>query len=76
MIASVLPVLGCNAKEAGEELSLARVYAAYHVALEKMGHAVQWPDVIELRKILSREWMQKTIQLASSTPITGVANLD
>lgn len=76
MISSVLPILGCTAKEASEEISLGRIYAAYHVAIEKAGHQVQWPDVIEAKKLLATQWMKKMIDGAYKAPLQGVVNLD
>ena len=76
MISSVLPVLGCTAKDASEEVSLGRVYSAYHVAIERLGHQVQWPDVIAARNALATEWMRKTISSAHDAPLEGVLKLD
>ncbi len=69
-------LFGCSEKEIREEISLARVYAAFHTAQVQMGHEVQYPAVIVARREMATQWMQETLSAAKTAPIEGVLNLD
>ena len=57
-------------------MPLARVYAAHHVNLNRLGHTVNYPRVIAARSMMERRSLEAVVQSAEKAGITGILNLD
>ncbi len=57
-------------------LPSARVYAAHHVNLVRLGHTVQYPAVLKARRMMEDRYMERTLESAKAAKIEGVLNLD
>ena len=75
LLAAVLPVLGGTAAEIRENVPLARVYAAYHLAMVQLGHDVQWPGIVQARRNQQQALMAELKQSATA-PMSGALGID
>lgn len=62
--------------EVARHLPSARIYAAHHINLNRLGHAVQYPVVMAARRMLDNRSTAELIQSAKTAPMEGVLNLD
>lgn len=54
----------------------ARVYAAHHVNLMRLGHTVNYPRVIAARRMIERRQMGVLIDSTKGAKLNGILDLD
>ena len=62
--------------ETVRHLPSARVYAAHHINLIRLGHAVQYPRVLAARRMMEDKAMATMLESAKEAKLDGILNLD